>query len=88
MNDPQLFEWPLPEPKRQRKQNPEFVEHDRTDGWYLVVNRYRRTGTWHRIKARTGEGGVRTMCGIVGRVVHDEQPRITHCPECEAAPDA
>jgi len=83
----QLFEWPVSEPKTP-KPKPRFDEHERTEGWHLVANRHKRVGTWHRIKSRTGEGGVRTMCGVVGRIVHDEQARITHCPECESAPDA
>lgn len=87
MTDDQLFEWPVA-PRKSRPKPPPVVEHERTDGWYLVTNRHKRVGTWHRIKARTGEGGVRTLCGIVGRIVPDEMPVITHCPECETAPEA
>ena len=86
MNEDQLFEWPVQE-RKPVIPRAEYPLHDRTEGWFLVASRRRKVGTWHRIRATNAYSGVQTKCGFIGRIVPDEEARITHCPECEAAAD-
>lgn len=68
--------------------DPEGPDHPtpvlRPPDWWLVVGRSGPKG-WHLIKARGTLGAVFTKCGLIGRVLPEQERRIVLCEDCAAS---
>ena len=84
--DQQLFDYPEVIKVPKEKVNPaDFTTTvARTPGWKLVANRHGVQG-YHLIKSVGMFSSVVTNCGLIGRVVPEEQMAITECMPCRDA---
>ena len=53
-------------------------------GWRMILTSEGNAG-WHLIEHANSEGGVTTLCGIVGRPVPSSERLIARCRSCDPA---
>jgi hypothetical protein len=56
----------------------------RPPGWHLIANIAGVQG-FHLVDHTVPEGGVATVCGVIGRTIQSPVLVITPCSACEAA---
>jgi len=82
--DDTLFPVPdAPEPKPPKVFETYGAPVKRPEGWALFANHHGPMG-YHRVESTGSSALVFARCGLIGRVVVDEQREIVLCPECNA----
>lgn len=77
----------VPEAAQRAAETSEPVPVPRAPGWVLVATRGGPTG-FHRVKTVGNEGSVRTLCGLTGRVISENERAMVPCPACQAGSPA